>query len=126
MTNDEALRKLTPGELIALLTRRQSAVDADKGMDDLTVGDLMVMKHNPDLLEAYKRDRRRKLQSESLSEDEISVGELSKVAIREPMRIEHFFSLSLALFFLDIYRAGTNSSTSTIMCVPAKTSHSDL
>lgn len=81
MTDNNALNTLSPGVLISLLTTRKSPVDADKGMDDLTVGDLMVMQHNPDLLEAYKRDRRRKLQSESLNEgdDEISVGELIRL-----------------------------------------------
>ena len=80
MTDNNALDKLTPGEIISLLTTRKSPVDADKGMDDLTVGDLMVMKHHPDILEQYKADRRRKLQSESLSEDddEVSIGELVK------------------------------------------------
>ncbi|MFX0135345.1 MAG: hypothetical protein ACFFDN_16995 [Candidatus Hodarchaeota archaeon] len=83
MVAKDILNKLTPAELISLLTKRRSPIDASKGMDKLTVGDLMVMQHNPDILEEYQKDRINLLLSNhsiidesDTSEDDCEVGEL--------------------------------------------------
>ncbi len=77
-TNNDASNKLTPGELFALLPNKRSLVDPNKSISKLSYGELLMLEQHNDLLEEYKRERMKILQSELSSEktDEISEGEL--------------------------------------------------
>lgn len=70
----------TPGELFSLLSGRRSPIDPNKSIDDMSYGELLMLEQHPDLLEQYKRERRKILLSELSSEEdeEPSVGILVK------------------------------------------------
>jgi len=72
--------EFTPGELFSLLSTRRSPIDPAKSVDEMSYGELLILERHPDLLEQYKRDRKKILLSEMSSEEskEPSVGELVK------------------------------------------------
>jgi len=73
--------EITPGELISLLPTRRSPIDPKKSVDEMSYAELLMLEQHPDLLEQYKRERTKIIQSELSSEevDEISEGELIKL-----------------------------------------------
>jgi len=62
------MSKITPAEILCLLSRSRSPIDETKDIDTLSVGELMLLKAHPDLLDVYLRDRSHHLAN--LSNDE--------------------------------------------------------
>ena len=71
----------TSGELFSLLSSKRSPIDPNKSIDDMSYGELLMLEEHPDILEQYKRERKKIVMSELSREetDEISEGELIKL-----------------------------------------------
>ena len=74
------MNKITPAEIICLLSRSKSPIDETKDLDTLSVAELMLLKHDPVLLDKYLKDRAHYEASlsnnEELSENDKLIAEL--------------------------------------------------
>ncbi len=69
------LRELTHKEKFDYLSGRRSIVDSNKSFDELSIGEIMILKHHPDEFELWKRERLEKLRQLS-NQDDAPIGEL--------------------------------------------------
>jgi len=74
------VNEVTPAELLCLLSRSRSPIDETKDLESLSVGELMLLKAHPDLLDKYLKDRSHHLatlsKDEEISENDKLIGEL--------------------------------------------------
>ncbi len=62
------MTKITPAEILCLQSRSRSPIDETKSLDELSVAELMLLKHDPVLRDKYVKDRAH--YTASLSNDE--------------------------------------------------------
>ena len=76
------MNDITPAEILCLLSRSRSPIDETKDLETLSVGELMLLKAHPDLLDKYLKDRRHHLATlsndDGISENDKLIGILIK------------------------------------------------
>lgn len=69
MATRDILKKVTPGELLSMLTKRDPTINPEKTLEQLSIAELLILELDDEELSNYKTKRLKKLSTDCTVED---------------------------------------------------------